>query len=176
MLKIEKLSLDVLMPYENNPRINERAVEAVANSIKEFGFNVPVIVDKNNVIVAGHTRYEASKKLGLEAIPCYRIENLTDEQIKAYRLADNKTAELATWDFSKLEQELSELEIDMGDFGFMTDFETDEFEAIFEDDGIDAESHKPKKYKVVITFDVLDEAEELQKELAEKGYNCEVKK
>lgn len=176
MFEIEKLSLGVLMPYENNPRINENAVQAVANSIKEFGFNVPIIIDKNNVIVAGHTRYEACKLLGVESIPCHRVENLTDEQVRAYRLADNKTAELADWDFSKLEEELAVLELDMGDFGFLTDFETDEFESIFEDDGLDAESHKPKKYKVIITFDVLEEAEELSKELAEQGYNCEVKK
>lgn len=176
MFEIEKLSLDVLVPYENNPRINEKAVEAVANSIREFGFNVPIIIDKDNVIVAGHTRYEACKILGIDSIPCHRVDNLTDEQVKAFRLADNKTAELADWDFSKLEVELAGLEFDMGEFGFMTDFETNEFDSIFEDDGMDAESHKPKKYKVIVTFDVLEEAEELQKELAEQGFNCEVKK
>lgn len=124
MFEIEKLSLDVLIPYENNPRINEKAVEAVANSIREFGFNVPIIIDKDNVIVAGHTRYEACKILGLDSIPCHRVDNLTDEQVKAFRLADNKTAELADWDFSKLEVELSGLEFDMGEFGF--DFDEEE--------------------------------------------------
>lgn len=88
------------------------------NSIREFGFNVPVIVDKDNVIIAGHTRYKASLKLGLEKVPCYRVENLTEEQIKAFRLADNKVGELAEWDFEKLEAELAGLSIDMSMFEF----------------------------------------------------------
>lgn len=121
MFTVENVSLTALVPYENNPRLNDKAVEAVANSIKEFGFNVPIVIDKNNVIIAGHTRYKASKKLGLETVPCYRAENLNEEQVKAFRLVDNKTAELAEWDFSKLEEELLNIDFDMSDFGF--DFE-----------------------------------------------------
>jgi DNA modification methylase len=107
-----------LSAYGNNPRNNDEAVDAVANSIKEFGFKVPIIITTENVIIAGHTRLKASVKLGLTEVPCIVADDLTDEQIQAFRLADNKTAELATWDFSKLEEELSHLEMDMLQFGF----------------------------------------------------------
>lgn len=110
--------LSELIPYENNPRNNENAVEAVMNSIREFGFKVPIVIDKENVIVAGHTRFEAAKKLGMEAVPCIVADDLTEEQIRAFRLADNKTAELAGWDFRMLEEELDRLELDMSQFGF----------------------------------------------------------
>lgn len=118
MDKLVYKSLDELKPYENNPRFNDNAVDKVASSIKEFGFKVPIVVDKNNIIVAGHTRWKASKKLGLESVPCIIADDLTDEQIKAYRLADNKVGELAEWDFAKLETELSELTMDMSIFDF----------------------------------------------------------
>lgn len=101
------ININDLIPYENNPRINDNAVDAVANSIKEFGFKVPIVVDKNNVIVAGHTRLKAAQKLGLEEVPVIVADDLTEEQIKAFRLADNKVSELADWDFSKLEEELN---------------------------------------------------------------------
>jgi len=107
-----------LLEYENNPRSNDAAVDAVANSIKEFGFKVPIVVTSDNVIIAGHTRLKASLKLGLELVPCIVADDLTQAQIKAFRLADNKTAELATWDFSKLEEELSNIDMDMLQFGF----------------------------------------------------------
>lgn len=112
--------------YENNPRNNDGAVDAVAESIKQFGFKVPIVIDRDNVIVAGHTRLKAARKIGLEKVPCIVADDLTPEQIKAYRLADNKTAELADWDFSALEIELAELEsdFDMSAFGFdISDFE-----------------------------------------------------
>ena len=115
---IEK-NLNEIKPYEKNPRKNDNAVEYVANSIKEFGFKVPIVIDKNGVIVAGHTRYKASKKLGLEKVPCIIADDLTEEQIKAYRLADNKVGEKSEWDFDLLENELSEiLNIDMEMFDF----------------------------------------------------------
>ena len=111
--------LSEIRPYEKNPRKNDEAVKYVAESIKEFGFKVPIVIDKNNVIVAGHTRYKASKKLCLEEVPCIVAEDLTDEQIKAYRLADNKVSEKAEWDFSLLDAELDELfDFDMTLFGF----------------------------------------------------------
>ena len=115
---IEK-NLKDIKPYEKNPRKNDNAVEYVANSIKEFGFQQPIVIDKNGVIVAGHTRYKASKKLGLEKVPCIIADDLTDEQIKAYRLADNKVSEKSEWDFDLLQDELSEiLNIDMEMFDF----------------------------------------------------------
>ena len=118
-MQIVYKKINDLIPYEKNPRNNDDAVEYVSNSIKEFGFKVPIIIDKNNVIVAGHTRYKASKKLNLDEVPCIIADDLTDEQIKAFRLADNKTSEIASWDFDLLEQELADLvNFDMSNFGF----------------------------------------------------------
>ena len=91
--------IEVLHPYENNPRKNESAIDAVANSIREFGFKVPIIIDKKDTIVTGHTRYFAAQKLGMEEVPCILADDLTPKQIRAFRLVDNKTSELAGWGF-----------------------------------------------------------------------------
>ncbi|VHX79990.1 DNA methylase N-4/N-6 domain-containing protein [Clostridioides difficile] len=113
------LNLEDIKPYENNPRNNHDAVEKVVNSIKEFGFNNPITVDKNNVIVTGHTRYEASKILNLKQVPSIILKDLTEEEIKGYRLSDNKTGEFSNWEFDKLTKELAEIQnIDMSNFGF----------------------------------------------------------
>ena len=118
---IEKKLKDI-KPYEKNPRKNDNAIDAVASSISQFGFKNPIVIDKDNVIVCGHTRYKASKKLGLDTVPCVVASDLTEEQIKAYRLADNKVSELAEWDIDLLGEELDGIfDIDMSDFGF--DFE-----------------------------------------------------
>lgn len=118
-MNIIDIKINDLVPYENNPRFNEKAVEKVKASIKEFGFKVPVVVDKNNVIVAGHTRVKAAEQLGIEVVPCLVADDLTDEQIKAFRLVDNKVSEFAEWDFSKLEEEMAELgDFDLSEFGF----------------------------------------------------------
>ena len=115
-------AVEDLIPYEKNPRKNDDAVEYVANSIKEFGFKVPIVIDTNNVIVAGHTRLKASKLLGLEEVPCVVADDLTEEQIKAYRLADNKVGEFSEWEDILLAEELSGIhDIDMSDFGFFDD-------------------------------------------------------
>ena len=132
-MNITQKTLDELIPYANNPRDNDDAVDYVAESIKEFGFKVPIIIDKDNVIVAGHTRYKACEKLGINEVPCIIADDLTEEQIKAFRLADNKVAEIATWDFEKLELELSTLEMDMELFGFES-YEDDEPQEVAEDD------------------------------------------
>ena len=116
-ISIESININEIIPYKNNPRFNDDAVEAVKASIKEFGFKVPVVIDKDNVIVTGHTRIKAAKELGLEKVPCIRADDLTDDQIKAFRIADNKTGEIATWDYDKLEIELEDIEIDMSAFG-----------------------------------------------------------
>lgn len=117
--KITLMALSDITPYENNPRNNEEAVEKVANSIKKFGFNQPIVVDKDNVIIVDHTRYLAAQQLELEKVPVIVAENLSEEQARAYRLADNKTGELAGWDFEKLALELEQIEsFDMGEFGF----------------------------------------------------------
>lgn len=109
-LKVEYLDIDKLKPYENNPRINEAAVDKVAESIEEFGFRNPIIVDADNVIVAGHTRLLSAKQLGYAEVPVIRASDLTEKQIKAYRIADNKTSEFAEWDFDLLEVELEGLD------------------------------------------------------------------
>lgn len=131
--------IEVLHPYENNPRKNEGAIDAVANSIKEFGFKVPIVIDKKDTIVTGHTRFLAAQKLGLEEVPCILADDLTPKQIKAFRLVDNKTSELAGWDFTKLDEELFDLdEFEMSDFGFI------EHEAVDVDSFFAQSEEKPK--------------------------------
>ena len=118
-MEIKNIKIDELIPYEKNPRKNDEAVKYVAESIKQFGFKVPIVVDKNNVIVAGHTRFKASKELGLEVVPCIVADDLTDEQVKAFRLADNKVSEKAEWDINMLDAELTDIiDINMEDLGF----------------------------------------------------------
>ena len=115
-------SIDSIIPYEKNPRKNKKAIDYVKNSIKEFGFKNPIIVDKDNVIVAGHTRFEAAKKLKMTEVPTNIASDLTDEQIKAFRLADNKTAEFSSWNLGLLDGELFDIQgIDMELFGFSFD-------------------------------------------------------
>lgn len=108
-LNIEYISTEKLIPYINNPRVNDNAVDVVAASIKEFGFKNPILIDKENVIIAGHTRLKAAKKLGLKKVPVIRVEDLTENQIKAFRIADNKTAEFAEWDIELLNIELEDI-------------------------------------------------------------------
>lgn len=118
------LSLSEIKPYKNNPRKNDKAVEKVAASLRQFGPQAPIIVDENHVIIAGNTRYKAAKKIGLKEFPCVIAYNLNEEQVNAYRLADNKTGEFAEWDEEKLDEELAKiLNIDMEQFGFEFDDE-----------------------------------------------------
>ena len=118
-MNIQMLKLSDIKPYENNPRKNNEAVKYVAQSIKEFGFKVPIVIDKDNVIIAGHTRYKAAKRLKIKEVPTIIVDDLTDEQVKAFRLADNKVAEKAEWDFDLLPFELDDIvDIDMGAFDF----------------------------------------------------------
>lgn len=141
-MKIVSIKITELTEYENNPRNNDEAVEAVANSISEFGFKVPIIITKDNTIVAGHTRLKAARLLGLSEVPCIVADDLDEEQIKAFRLADNKTAEIATWDFEKLEEEMLSIDLDMIQFGF------DDFYGDIPTDAVDDD------------FDVFDELPE----------------
>lgn len=116
-MKIVEKKISEIKEYENNPRNNDNAVDKVAASIKEFGFKIPIIIDKNNVIVCGHTRVKAALKLGMKTVPSIVADDLNDEQIKAFRIADNKVSEFSTWDFEKLEKELAGLDFDMSGFG-----------------------------------------------------------
>ena len=146
-MEIVEVDIRDLKPYENNPRKNDEAVDYVAKSIKEFGFKVPIIIDKNNVVVTGHTRLKAGKKLGLKEVPTIMADDLTEEQIKAFRLADNKVSEFATWDFDKLDLELDDiLNLDMEDFGFIKSEDVN-IDAFFEEA---EEKEKEKKEKTII--------------------------
>lgn len=120
-MQVENWSIDKVEPYDNNPRDNDDAVEAVANSIREFGFQQPIVVDGYGTVIVGHTRLKAAQSLGLSEVPVVVADNLTPNQVQAYRLADNKTGELASWDWDKLSKELEDidwLDIDMSEFGF----------------------------------------------------------
>lgn len=121
-MQIVEKNLEDLHPYERNPRQNENAVSYVANSIKEFGFKVPLVIDQSGVIVAGHTRYKAALSLDMKSVPCIIADDLSDEQIRAFRLADNKVGEFADWIPDLLADELAGIfDIDMGEFGFNLD-------------------------------------------------------
>lgn len=118
-MEIKRVKLTEIRPYERNPRVNDHAVDAVAESIREFGWQQPIVVDSEGVIIAGHTRYKAAEKLKCMDVPVVVADKLTQDQVRAYRLADNKTGEKAEWDMELLEAELAELgDMDMGEFGF----------------------------------------------------------
>ena len=168
-MEIINKKVSELIPYKNNPRINDNAVDAVAASIKEFGFQVPIVIDTNNVIVAGHTRYKAALQLGLDEVPCKLADELTPVQIKAFRLADNKVAELATWNEDLKFLELSELEplnVDMLQFGFLPPPEN-----LCDFDETDLDDNRVKdEFIITIKFDnklifenIKSELEKLQK-------------
>ena len=179
-LKIVYKKVDELTPYENNPRNNDGAVEAVAKSIKEFGFKVPLVIDKDGEIAAGHTRLKAAKELGLEEVPCIIADDLTPEQVKAFRLADNKVAEFAQWDFELLNLELEELQIEnldfsMEEFGFFDEldetFNSDEAMNIndgeLEGNSNDENKMQFGKTKIIITEDELEMLENKYEEYIE---------
>lgn len=117
-MRVEMVNISDIKPYKRNPRKNENAVDKVAESIKQFGWQQPIVVDKDGVIIVGHTRYKAAKKLGFTEVPVLWATDLTEEQVRAYRLADNKTNELAEWDIALLDEELADIDIDMSAFGF----------------------------------------------------------
>lgn len=125
-MQIQQINISELTPYDKNPRLNDAAVPKVAESISKFGFKVPIVIDSNNVIVAGHTRFKAAQSLGLDSVPCIVADDLSPEQIRAFRLADNKVAEFSEWDFTALHEELEALQdLDMSEFGFMSVDEID---------------------------------------------------
>ena len=138
-------------PYEKNPRRNDDAVQYVAESIRQFGFKVPIVLDSNNIVVAGHTRLKAAKKLGLKEVPCIVADDLTDEQIKAFRLADNKVSEAAEWDYDLLDLELDDLlDFDMTVFGF-------EFEEVEEPDDDEPKENERERTMDAYNLNEYDE-------------------
>ena len=167
MMNIEYKNISELQPYADNPRRNDDAVQYVANSIREFGFKVPVIIDKNNVVVAGHTRLKACEKLGITEVPCIVADDLTDEQVKAFRLADNKVGEMADWDFAKLDLELENIDLDMTEFGF-------DFSEPLPTERVDLSGEITEQYQVIIDCKDEIEQEDVFNELEERGYKCRV--
>lgn len=145
-MKLRTIPIKNLKMYGKNPRNNSKAVGLVANSIREFGFKVPLVVDKDNVIVCGHTRLQAAIKLKMTEVPCIVADDLTDKQLQAFRLADNKVSEKSTWDYKLLESEIDDLAdtFDMADFGF--DFDV----------GAKREQNKNQEMKTVKTYNMLE--------------------
>ena len=141
MVKAVNMDISAIKPYDNNPRRNEKAVDAVANSIKQFGFKNPIIVDKDNVIISGHTRRLAALKLGLKEVPVIVGKDLTEAQIRAFRLADNRVAEIAKWDDDALKAEMAKvLDVDFESFGF----DLDDIEDIIQEE-VGIKTHKCPK-------------------------------
>lgn len=145
-MEIKMIDISKLKPYEKNPRHNDAGVDALAESIKQFGFKVPIVIDENMVIVAGHTRLKAALKLKLKQIPCVIADDLSENQIKAYRLADNKISEMSEWDYESLFDELDKLkvsDINMETFGFEDlDINWDHIDEISEKNYEEPESDK----------------------------------
>lgn len=170
-MKIEYKKIEDIIPYENNPRKNDNAVDYVANSIKEFGFKVPIIIDKDNVVVTGHTRLKASEKLGLKEVPVIYADDLTDEQIRAFRIADNKVAEFSSWDLDKLDLELEDINLDMSDFGF-EDVEVNVEEETNE--VAEPNFNYKEQYGVIVMCKNEADQENIYNRLSEEGYECKV--
>ena len=160
-MKLIELSIDEIIPYENNPRKNDNAVDKVAESIKEFGFKVPIIIDKENIIIAGHTRYKAAKKLDIKKVPVIMAEDLTEEQVKAFRIMDNKSSEFATWDYESLLLEMESLKIE--DYNLeLTGFDFNEIEGIMD-------KYNPKEVEEDSDFDIEEQLEAIEKPKSQKG-------
>ncbi|HIG0360410.1 TPA: DNA modification methylase [Clostridium sporogenes] len=160
-MEIEYLNIEKIKPYENNPRNNDAAVEKVAESIKEFGFKVPIIVSKDNIIIAGHTRYKAAKKLEVKEVPVVIAEDLTTEQVKAFRIMDNKSSELATWNYEALLKEMEELKIE--DYNLeLTGFELNEIEGMMDE-------YNPKEVEEDQDFNMGEQLESIDIPKSKKG-------
>ena len=173
-LKIVYKPISEIKEYANNPRINDGAVEAVKNSVSLFGFKVPIVIDKNNIIVAGHTRVKACYELGITEVPCIIADDLTEEQVRAFRLADNKTAEIADWDFEKLAEELDDiLNIDMNEFGFGDDVIDTMDDDVTSDDIEDIGDSVKQSYDIIVKCDSESEQEETYEALTGMGYRCQ---
>lgn len=166
-------NVDDIIPYKGNPRNNKKAIDKVAGAIKEFGFNVPITIDENDVVVTGHTRLLASKKLGLTKVPTITLTGLSNEQIQAFRIADNKVSEFSEWNEDLLMQELSEIEsIDMSIFGF--DDIKNELEEELENDEAPKIMYLDEKDIIAIECDSEEELELTFMKLQEEGYNCRI--
>ena len=157
-MKIVYKNIEDLKPYKNNPRINDESVEYLKNSIKEFGIKVPLVIDKNNVIVTGHTRYIACKQLGIENIPCIISDDLTEKDNNLFRVVDNKVAEMSSWDYDLLDKEIAELKdlsYDLEQFGFENEEESMEFIDKMLGSGIAGEQVVPTIDKIIVVAIII---------------------
>ena len=173
-LQVEYIPIDDIQLYYNNPRKNSEAVQYVANSIQQFGFKVPIIVDKDNMIICGHTRYKAARRLRMAKVPCIRAEDLTPEQVKAFRLADNKVAEMSGWDFDRLEMEFNDIdptEFDLADFGFFPTF-TEDVQDEEEEEDDNGGSSQPDSYALVIDCVSKAEQRDIYERLTKMNIMC----
>ncbi len=160
-MQLIELSIDEIIPYENNPRKNDNAVDKVAESIKEFGFKVPIIIDKDHVIIAGHTRYKAAKKLDFKKAPVIMAEDLTEEQVKAFRIMDNKSSEFATWDYEALLVEMESLKLE--DYNLeLTGFDFNEIEGIMD-------KYNPNDIEEDSDFNIEEQLESIENPKSKKG-------
>ena len=171
---IVMLPVSEVRPYEKNPRKNAEAVKYVRASIEKFGFKQPIVIDSNRVIISGHTRLEAAKSLGMAEVPCIVADDLTDAQVKALRLADNKVAEFSEWEMNLLGGELGELaeisDIDMGDFGFEDNLDKigDEEENGTEEKGVNLS----ETFQIIVECENEIEQQEIFEKLSGEGYKC----
>lgn len=179
---IIEIPVGELKPYDRNARFNENAVPKVADSIKDFGFRNPIIIDKNMVIIAGHTRLAAAKSLGMKKVPCIMADDLTDEQARAFRLVDNRTGELAAWNYELLQAELDAIGMDLSGYEFpeltaedgMT---ADELQSVLDDDssptdygGEPGGQDAAERYELVVECADAEEQGDLYKLLKDKGF------
>ena len=186
-MNIVEIPVNQLKPYEKNARFNENAIPKVAESIKQFGFKNPIIVDKNMVVIAGHSRLESAKLLNLKKVPCIIADDLTEDQVKAFRLVDNRTSEFASWNYELLQKEMEELDNDLSEFEFPDItyedmLSAEELESMLEDSisateyGKDSDNEtdtlpveRKDEYKVEITCKNETEQESLYYELVKRG-------
>lgn len=160
-MQLIELSIDEIIPYENNPRKNDNAVDKVAESIKEFGFKVPIIIDKDSIIIAGHTRYKAAKKLDIKKVPVIMAEDLTEEQVKAFRIMDNKSSEFASWNYEALLVEMESLKLE--DYNLeLTGFDFNEIEGIMD-------KYNPKEIEEDSDFNIEEQLESIENPKSKKG-------
>lgn len=158
-MEIINFKLDELKPYEKNPRINQESIDYVANSIKEFGIKVPLVIDKNKYIVTGHTRYLACKQLGIKEVPCIIADDLDEKQNKLFRVVDNKVSEFSRWDYDLLDNEIDELKnegFELEQYGFESEEDNLDFINEILGSGVAGEQITPDIDKISISFDVID--------------------
>ena len=169
-MELKKLKLTEIKPYEKNPRKNDGAVDAVAESIKQCGYCSPIVVDENNVVLAGHTRLKALKKLGRKECEVVVKEGLTEEQKQKYRILDNKTGEFAEWDLDVLQEQLKDLDFEGFDFGF----------AQYNDSDINIVERKDlsdtleNEYKCIIDCENETQLQAIYEEMTERGFKCTI--